>query len=54
MIPVSYKFDFLCPAFSFDTIEDLSEIYAYLNECDEAGLEQAYRHFINCYLDNLK
>jgi hypothetical protein len=51
MIPVSYKFDFMCPAFSFDTLEDLFEIYAYLGECDEFGLEQAYKHFINSYLD---
>ena len=54
MIPVSYKFDFLCPAFSFENLEDLSEIYIYLNECDEAGLEQAYKHFINCYIESLK
>jgi hypothetical protein len=54
MIPVSYKFDFLCPAFSFENLEDLSEIYMYLNECDDAGLEQAYKHFINCYIESLK
>lgn len=53
MIPISYKFDFLCPAFSFDNLEDLSEIYIYLSECDNAGLEQAYRHFINCYIESL-
>lgn len=50
MIPVSYKFDFLCPAFSFDTIEDLYEIYSYLSECDDAGLEHSYKHFINSYI----
>jgi len=54
MIPVSYKFDFLCPAFSFETIEDLFEIYAYFTECDNTGLEQAYKHFIHCYLNSLK
>ena len=54
MIPVSYKFNFLCPAFSFETIEDLSEIYEYFYECDAAGLEQAYKHFINSYLNTLK
>lgn len=53
MIPVSYKFDFMCPAFSFDTLEDLFEIYTYLGECDESGLEQAYKHFINGYLDHM-
>jgi hypothetical protein len=53
MIPVSYKFDFMCPAFSFDTLEDLFEIYTYLGECDESGLEQAYKHFINSYLDHM-
>jgi hypothetical protein len=54
MIPVSYKFDFLCPAFSFETMDDLIEIYTYFIECDNAGLEQAYRHFISCYLNSLK
>lgn len=54
MIPISYKFDFLCPAFSFNNLEDLSEIYIYLSECDEAGLEQAYKHFINCYIESLR
>lgn len=54
MIPVSYKFDFLCSAFSFENLEDLFEIYAYLDECDGAGLSQAYKHFINSYLDHLK
>jgi hypothetical protein len=53
MIPVSYKFDFMCPAFSFDTLEDLFEIYTYLGECDKSGLEQAYKHFINSYLDHM-
>ena len=50
MIPISYKFNFLCPAFSFETIEDLSEIYMYLSECDDSELTQAYKHFINSYL----
>lgn len=54
MIPISYKFNFLCPAFSFDNLEDLSEIYTYFSECDDAGLEQAYKHFINCYINYLK
>jgi hypothetical protein len=49
MIPVSYKFDFLCPAFSFNTIEDLQEIYEYLFECNESDLKKAYLHFINSY-----
>ncbi len=53
MIPISYKFDFLCSAFSFNNIDDLSEIYAYLYECDDAGLNQAYKYFINSYLDTL-
>lgn len=51
MIPVSYKFDFICKAFSFENIDDLSEIYAYLSECDKEGLIQAYKHSINCYID---
>jgi hypothetical protein len=53
MVPISYKFDFLCPAFSFDNLEDLGEIYIYLSECDAAGLEQAYKHFVNCYINSL-
>jgi hypothetical protein len=54
MIPVSYKFDFLCPAFSFETINDLFEIYAYFSECDNIGLDHAYKHFINCYINYYK
>ena len=53
MIPISYKFEFLCAAFSFENIEDLLEIYVYLSECDDTDLEQAYKHFIHCYLDSL-
>jgi hypothetical protein len=53
MVPISYKFNFLCPAFSFDNLEDLEEIYIYLSECDTAGLDQAYKHFVNCYIDSL-
>ena len=53
MIPISYKFNFLCPAFSFNNLEDLSEIYIYLSECDDAGLDQAYKHFVNCYINGL-
>lgn len=50
MIPISYKFNWLCPAFSFNDLDDLNEIYAYLSECDNAGLIQAYRYFVNSYL----
>ena len=50
MIPVSYKFNWLCPAFSFESLYDLSEIYAYLSECDNDGLVQAYQYFVNSYL----
>lgn len=53
MIPISYKFDFLCSAFSFNNIDDLSEIYAYLSECDTNSLDQAYSYFINSYLNIL-
>jgi hypothetical protein len=51
MIPISYNFEFLCPAFSFDSIEDLTEIYKYLQECDSAGLHQAYKYFIDAYIE---
>ncbi len=50
MIPVSYKFDFLSPAFSFNDIEELVEIYNYLGECDSAGLEQAFSSYVKTYL----
>jgi hypothetical protein len=50
MIPVSYKFEFLCKTFSFETLEDFIEIYKYLNECDESGLKQAYVHFVDNYI----
>lgn len=54
MIPVSYKFNWLCPAFSFESLYDLSEIYAYLSECDNAGLVQAYQYFVNSYINYVK
>jgi hypothetical protein len=49
LIPISYRFNFLCPAFSFTTEEDLSEILKYLFECSPADLEKAYLHFIKSY-----
>jgi hypothetical protein len=51
LVPVSYKFNWLCPAFSFNSLDDLSEIYKYLFECDEAGLKQAYKYFVDSYLN---
>lgn len=51
MIPVSYNFEFLCPAFSFNSIDDLTEIYKYLQDCDSTGLGQAYEYFIKSYAD---
>jgi hypothetical protein len=53
MIPVSYRFDFLCPAFSFNDLNDLSEIIKYLNECTPSDLEKAYLHFIKNYKQQL-
>lgn len=49
MIPVSYKFNFLCETFSFNTIEDLNEIVLYLKECEADDLKKAYLRFINDY-----
>lgn len=49
MIPVSYKFNFLNSAFSFETIEDLEEILIYLAECDLEDLKKAYLMFISDY-----
>ncbi|CAB4159344.1 hypothetical protein UFOVP699_92 [uncultured Caudovirales phage] len=53
MIPVSYKFDFLCPAFSFEKIEDLIEIYKYLFEIEPDEIHQAYEHFVKSYFSYL-
>jgi hypothetical protein len=49
MIPVSYKFNFLCETFSFNTIEDLNEIVQYLNECEPEDLKKAYLRFVKDY-----
>jgi hypothetical protein len=49
MIPVSYKFDFLCPAFSFNTCDDLLEIYKYLIECEPEDLINSYKYFLKNY-----
>jgi hypothetical protein len=51
MIPVSYKFEFLCKTFSFDNLDDFIEIYKYLKECDDTGLKQAYVHFVDNYVN---
>jgi hypothetical protein len=51
MIPISYNFEFLCPAFSFNEIDDLIEIYKYLQECDADGLKQAYQYFVKSYFN---
>jgi hypothetical protein len=50
MIPVSYKFEFLNKSFSFNTVEDLSEIIKYLDECSNEDLKAAYSNFIESYL----
>jgi len=52
LIPVSYKFDWLCPAFSFNNTEDLVEILKYLDECSIDDLKGAYTHFVNSYLEH--
>ena len=51
MIPVSYKFNFLCKAFSFESIEDLTEIYKYLLECSPEERKAAYIHFVKDYVN---
>jgi hypothetical protein len=50
LIPISYKFDFLSSAFSFNDIEELVEIYNYLGECDSVELEQAFSSYVKTYL----
>lgn len=49
MIPVSYKFNFLCEAFSFRNSEDLDEILTYLRDCTPDDLAKAYLHFVKSY-----
>lgn len=50
MIPISYGFEFLCPAFSFNTTDDLTEILKYLIfDCSEDDRELAFQHFVSNY-----
>ena len=51
MTPISYKFDFLDPAFSFESQEDLTEILKYFNDCDQTDLKNAYLRFIKSYTE---
>lgn len=54
MIPVSYGFNWLCPTFSFQTPDELDEIYTYLSrDCsdNQADLFNAYSHFVKSYLE---
>jgi len=46
MVPISYKFPFLGEAFSFNDLDELSEIIAYLNECDPEDFKAAYLHSV--------
>ena len=50
MIPVSYNFEFLCKAFSFSKISELSEIIKYLHNCSPEDYNVAYLYFIKSYL----
>jgi len=50
MIPVSYKFNWLSPAFSFMNDQDLAEILKYLRECSPSDIAAAYKHFVKDYL----
>lgn len=50
MIPVSYKFNFISPAFSFNSLLDLEEIISYLDECGPSDHFAAYEYFIKDYL----
>jgi len=54
MVPVSYKFDWLSSAFSFNNELDLNEILKYLDECSPSDLRAAYLHFIKDYLKHEK
>lgn len=53
MIPVSYKFDWICSAFSFNDISDYSEIVKYLTEVDHDDFKKAYAFYINNFIKNI-
>lgn len=50
LIPVSYKFEFMSTAFSFNSIEDLEEIYLYFKECSKEDMLTNYKAFIKSFI----
>jgi hypothetical protein len=51
MIPVSYKFEFMHTAFSFNDLEDLEEIYLYLKDCSHQDMLTNYISFVNSFIN---
>jgi len=50
MIPVSYKFEFMHNAFSFNDLEDLEEIYLYFKECSHQDMLTNYISFVDSFI----
>jgi len=53
MIPVSYKFEWLCSTFSFNELTDYSEIVKYLTEIDHEDFKKAYLLYVNNFIKNV-
>jgi len=53
MIPVSYKFEWLCETFSFSNELDYIEILKYLIEIDSEDFKKAYKFYINKFIENV-
>lgn len=51
MIPVSYKFEFMHTAFSFNDLEDLEEIYLYFKDCSHQDMLTNYTSFVNSFIN---
>lgn len=50
LIPVSYRFEFMSRAFSFNDIEDLEEIYLYFKDCSTEDMLTNYTAFVNEFI----
>jgi hypothetical protein len=50
LIPVSYRFEFMSNAFSFNDLYDLEEIYFYFKECSHQEMLTNYRTFVREFI----
>ena len=50
LVPVSYKFEFMSNAFSFNDLYDLEEIYFYFKECSHQEMLTNYRTFVKEFI----